>query len=54
MTFQFGGGNVSLSVCAAAERVLCGFWAGLTTSNGGSISFLDGDAVMEVTAAAAG
>jgi hypothetical protein len=28
MTFQFGGGNVSLSVCAAAEQVPCGFRAG--------------------------
>jgi hypothetical protein len=29
MTFQFGGGNVSLSVCVAAEWVLCGFRVGL-------------------------
>jgi hypothetical protein len=28
MTFQFGGGDVSLSVCAAAERVPCGFRVG--------------------------
>jgi hypothetical protein len=28
MTFQFGGRNVSLSVCVAAEQVPCGFWTG--------------------------
>jgi hypothetical protein len=28
MTFQFGDGNVSLSVCVAAERVPCGFQTG--------------------------
>jgi hypothetical protein len=28
MTFQFGSGNVSLSVCVAAERVPYGFQVG--------------------------
>jgi hypothetical protein len=35
-------GNVSLGVCTDAGRVSCGFWAGLTTSGGGSALF-DGD-----------
>jgi hypothetical protein len=56
MTFQFGGGNVSLSVCMAAEWVPCGFWVGLATSDGSSIMFLDGGGgggvVVEVTVAA--
>jgi hypothetical protein len=58
MTFQFGGRNVSLSVCAGAERVPCEFQARSTTSDEGGISFLDrgrdgggsGSAVMEVMA----
>jgi hypothetical protein len=36
------GGNISLGVCTDAGRVPCGFWAGLTTSSGGSVLF-DGD-----------
>jgi hypothetical protein len=34
MTFQFGGGNVSLSVCMAAEQVLCGFSDGVDDLDG--------------------
>jgi hypothetical protein len=58
MAFQFGGRNVSLSVCTAAKQILCGFRVGLTTSDGGSILFLDGgggsSAVMEVTVVVVG